>query len=54
MGDAIAAFAIFVPVFIAAMAWRWVRIIRVNSEKQIQQNEEIIGLLKENMREGKP
>ena len=47
MGDAIAALAILVPIFIAAMALRWVRMIRLNSEKQIQQNEEIITLLKE-------
>jgi len=38
---------------IAAIALRWVRIMRLNSEKQIQQNEEIIGLLKESVKEGR-
>lgn len=46
MGDIIAVFALLVPVFIAAVALRWVRIIRSNSERQIEQNEEIIALLK--------
>lgn len=51
MGDAIATFALLIPLFIAAIALRWVRMIRLNSEKQIQQNEEIISLLKENAKE---
>lgn len=46
MGNIIATLAILVPIFIAAMALRWVRIIRSNSERQIEQNEEIIALLK--------
>ena len=47
MGDIIAVVALLFPIFIVAIAFRWVRMIRVNSEKQIQQNEEIISLLKE-------
>ena len=53
MGDFIAAFFILIPIFIAAIALRWVRILRLNSEKQIQQNEEIISLLKESVRENR-
>ncbi|WP_186759567.1 hypothetical protein [Planococcus sp. CPCC 101016] len=52
MGDIIAALALLFPVFIVAMAVRWVRMIRINSEKQIQQNKEIISLLKENKERG--
>ncbi|WP_268951296.1 hypothetical protein [Planococcus soli] len=40
MGDSIAAFAL-----------RWVRMIRLNSEKQIEQNQEMIALLKESAKE---
>ena len=54
MGDIIAALALLFPVFIVAMVVRWVRIIRVNSEKQIQQNEEIISLLKETEKRRSP
>ncbi|WP_298831338.1 hypothetical protein [uncultured Planococcus sp.] len=50
MGDFIGAIFILIPIFIAAIALRWVRILRLNSEKQIQQNEEIISLLKESAR----
>lgn len=53
MGDFIAAFFILSPIFIAAIALRWVRILRLNSEKQIQQNEEIISLLKESVRDSR-
>ncbi|EIM06254.1 hypothetical protein A1A1_11847 [Planococcus antarcticus DSM 14505] len=52
MEDIIAALAILVPIFIAAIALRWVRIIRLNSEKQIEQNQEIIALLKESGKRG--
>lgn len=53
MGDFIAAIFVLIPIFIAAFALRWVRIMRLNSEKQIQQNEEIIGLLKESVKENR-
>ena len=53
MGDFIAAIFILIPIFIVAIALRWVRILRPNSEKQIQQNEEIISLLKESVRENR-
>lgn len=52
MGDIIAVLALLFPVLIMAMVVRWVRMIRVNSEKQIQQNKEIISLLKENKEGG--
>lgn len=53
MGDFIATIFILIPIFIAAIALRWVRILRLNSEKQIQQNEEIISLLKESVRDSR-
>lgn len=52
MGDIIASIFILVPIFIAAFALRWIRIMRLNSEKQIEQNEEIISLLKAGVQEG--
>ncbi|WP_203340304.1 hypothetical protein [Planococcus beijingensis] len=52
MGDIIAAIFILVPAFIVAFALRWIRIMRINSEKQVEQNEEIISLLKADAREG--
>ena len=51
MGDIVGIIFILVLVFIAAIALRWIRIMRINSEKQVEQNEEIIGLLKESTRE---
>ncbi|MFY3791931.1 hypothetical protein ACOQFO_09595 [Ureibacillus sp. MALMAid1270] len=36
-----------IPILLVALLIRWVRIIRVNSEIQIEQNKEIIALLKE-------
>lgn len=36
-----------IPILLVALLLRWVRIIRVNSEIQIEQNKEIIYLLKE-------
>ncbi|MFJ3386114.1 MULTISPECIES: hypothetical protein [unclassified Lysinibacillus] len=36
-----------IPILLVALVLRWVRIIRVNSEIQIEQNKEIISLLKE-------
>ncbi|CAM5222874.1 YvrJ-like protein OS=Ureibacillus acetophenoni OX=614649 GN=SAMN05877842_12134 PE=4 SV=1 [Ureibacillus acetophenoni] len=36
-----------IPILLVALIIRWVRIIRVNSEIQIEQNKEIIALLKE-------
>lgn len=35
------------PILLVALLLRWVRIIRVNSEIQIEQNKEMISLLKE-------
>ncbi len=36
-----------IPILLAALLLRWVRIIRINSEIQIEQNKEIISLLKD-------
>lgn len=36
-----------IPILLVALLLRWVRIIRVNSEVQIEQNKEMISLLKE-------
>ncbi len=36
-----------ITILIVALLIRWVRIIRVNSEIQIEQNKEIVSLLKE-------
>lgn len=36
-----------IPILVVALLLRWVRIIRVNSEIQVEQNKEIITLLKE-------
>lgn len=47
MGDIIGALFILTPIFIVALAFRWIRQIRLNSEKQIEQNNEIIVLLKD-------
>ncbi|MGB6409531.1 MAG: hypothetical protein WBF39_18810 [Planococcus donghaensis] len=47
MGDIIGTFFILIPIFIVAFAFKWIRQIRLNSEKQIEQNNEIIALLKE-------
>ncbi|MDD1503910.1 hypothetical protein PVA17_14275 [Lysinibacillus sp. CNPSo 3705] len=53
-GDAVgmvgALFAL-IPILLVALVLRWVRIIRVNSEIQIEQNKEIISLLKEMTKE---
>lgn len=35
------------PVLLVALVLRWIRIIRINSDLQIEQNKEIISLLKE-------
>ena len=37
----------FIPILLVALVLRWVRIIRINSEVQIEQNKEIISILKE-------
>ncbi|WP_204249431.1 hypothetical protein [Planococcus versutus] len=50
MGDIIGTLFILIPIFIMAFAFRWIRQIRLNSEKQIEQNNEIIALLKESKR----
>ena len=36
-----------IPILLVALVLRWVRIIRINSEIQIEQNKEIISVLKE-------
>ncbi len=36
----------FLPIIILAFLIRWVRLIKVNSDIQVKQNEEIISLLK--------
>lgn len=36
-----------IPILLVALILRWVRIIRINSEIQIEQNKEIISVLKE-------
>lgn len=46
MGDLIGGIFFLIPIILAAFVLRWVRIIRINSEIQIKQNEEIIDLLK--------
>ncbi len=46
MGDIIGTFFMLIPILILAFAFRWIRQIRFNSEKQIEQNNEIIALLK--------
>ncbi|GEL77174.1 hypothetical protein [Tenuibacillus multivorans] len=49
MEDVIAVIAYLLPVILVAFIIRWIRLIRLNTEKQIQQNEEIIELLKKNL-----
>lgn len=49
-GDQLAivgALSTIIPILLVALLLIWVRIIRVNSEIQIQQNKEMISLLKE-------
>lgn len=36
-----------IVVLVIALVIRWIRIIKINSEEQIQQNKELITLLKE-------
>jgi hypothetical protein len=36
-----------IPIVLVALVIRWIRLIKLNSEEQIQQNREIISLLKE-------
>ncbi|MBA2176120.1 hypothetical protein H0266_14580 [Halobacillus locisalis] len=37
----------FIPVILVAFLIRWIRLIKVNSDIQVEQNKEIIALLKE-------
>jgi len=46
MGDLLAGVLLLFPVILGALVLRWLRIIRINSEKQVEQNREIIELLK--------
>lgn len=41
-GDILGTLFVFLPLILAALLLRWVRIIRVNSEIQIEQNKEIM------------
>ncbi|HHL3301049.1 TPA: hypothetical protein ACQ444_001725 [Bacillus cereus] len=41
------------PLFLIILALRWVRFIYQNSEKQVEQNEKIIGLLMDIKEENK-
>jgi ribosomal protein L30/L7E len=34
------------PLLILAFVLRWIRLLKINSERQVEQNEEIIGLLR--------
>ncbi|MEH7457521.1 hypothetical protein V7183_09875 [Bacillus sp. JJ1127] len=45
--SAVGFFSIALPFFMVLFVFRWVRFIYLNSEKQVQQNEKIIGLLNE-------
>ncbi|HWL23776.1 MAG TPA: hypothetical protein VNR38_08505 [Ureibacillus sp.] len=46
-GDLMATLLTLIPLLLIVFVIRWIRIIRLNSEIQIQQNKEIISLLKE-------
>jgi ribosomal protein L30/L7E len=35
------------PLLILAFVLRWIRLVKINSEKQVEQNKEIIGLLRD-------
>lgn len=47
MGDFIAAVITVLPIIIIAFLFRWVRIIKINSEIQVEQNKQIISLLEQ-------
>lgn len=47
MGDFIAAIITILPIIIVAFLIRWVRIIKVNSDIQVEQNKQIISLLEQ-------
>ncbi|SDJ14910.1 hypothetical protein [Salimicrobium halophilum] len=38
-------FLMFFPIIIVAFLIRWVRLIKINSDKQVEQNKRIISLL---------
>ncbi len=44
---------VFLPIILLALLLRWIRIIRINSEIQIEQNKKIILLLKEQLEKNK-
>ncbi|WP_431026706.1 hypothetical protein [Lysinibacillus sp. LZ02] len=46
-GDTLATLFVLIPIILAAFVLRWIRIMKLNSETQIEQNKEIIRLLKE-------
>ncbi|MGI2328295.1 hypothetical protein [Planococcus sp. YIM B11945] len=50
MGDILAGGVVLFPFLLGALVLRWLRIIRINSEKQVEQNQEIITLLKSGAR----
>ncbi|SOC41593.1 hypothetical protein [Ureibacillus acetophenoni] len=43
----IGTFFALIPILLIALVLRWIRILRVNSEIQIEQNKQIIALLKD-------
>ncbi|MEK9197254.1 hypothetical protein ACH0B5_05295 [Ureibacillus sp. 179-F W5.1 NHS] len=45
MGEFIAAVITVLPIIIVAFLIRWIRIIKVNSDIQVEQNKQIISLL---------
>jgi hypothetical protein len=45
MSDLIGSMAVLIPIILGAFVLRWIRIIRLNSEQQTQQNKEIIALV---------
>ncbi|MFC0561532.1 hypothetical protein [Halalkalibacter alkalisediminis] len=47
MGIGIGFFLYLIPIILLALVIRWIRLIMLNSEKQVNQNKEIIKHLRE-------
>ena len=47
VGDIIGLLFALIPILLVALVLRWVRIIRINSDLQIEQNREMIAILRE-------
>ncbi|MBP3951667.1 hypothetical protein [Bacillus suaedae] len=47
MGESIVVLLYLIPIILVALVIRWIRIIMLNSEEQVKQNQEIITLLRE-------